>query len=170
MSLPGPYLLALGAWELLDNARINILERLGLARCPPGQRDLRGQVFLVTGGNAGVGKATVHDLASRGAHVIIAARSVARGNAAMQVLHHPATKKNLPMFTNFGQPSIHTKLTVTCHFRRSRIPAMQQGCLHLSRSCSSTSATWTMYTEWHNSLGAGSNPAALHVCMNAPHV
>ncbi len=44
MSFPSPYLLALGAWELLDNARINVLERMGLARCPSGQLDLRGQV------------------------------------------------------------------------------------------------------------------------------
>lgn len=50
MSFPAsPYLLALGAWELLDNARINVLERMGLARCPSGQLDLRGQVCVWRG-------------------------------------------------------------------------------------------------------------------------
>jgi NAD(P)-dependent dehydrogenase (short-subunit alcohol dehydrogenase family) len=50
----------------------------------PGQRaaDGRGSVAVVTGGNSGIGYETALALAGRGASVVIAARSVERGEAA----------------------------------------------------------------------------------------
>ncbi|KAI0959136.1 hypothetical protein AcW1_004052 [Taiwanofungus camphoratus] len=48
--------------------------------------DLRGKVIIVTGGNAGVGFATIQHLARRGAKVYMAARSEARAKAAIERL------------------------------------------------------------------------------------
>ena len=44
--------------------------------------ELGGRTFLVTGGNTGIGLATVQDLASRGARVYLACRSAEKGHAA----------------------------------------------------------------------------------------
>ncbi len=43
---------------------------------------MNNKITVVTGGNTGIGKATVAGLAQRGATVVIACRDVARGNAA----------------------------------------------------------------------------------------
>jgi retinol dehydrogenase 12 len=45
--------------------------------------ELAGQTFLVTGGNTGIGRATVTSLAQRGGRVYVASRSAAKGEAAV---------------------------------------------------------------------------------------
>ncbi|XP_059573230.1 dehydrogenase/reductase SDR family member 13 isoform X2 [Alligator mississippiensis] len=67
--------LALGLYALL-HARLG-----GGARCRS-RAALRGRTALVTGANAGIGRATALDLARRGARVVLACRSAERGQAA----------------------------------------------------------------------------------------
>ncbi len=46
-------------------------------------KDLRGQVHLVTGANTGIGRVTAIELCRRGAHVVLACRSKERTQAAL---------------------------------------------------------------------------------------
>ena len=54
--------------------------------------DLSGRVALVTGGNAGLGLATVGELARHGAHVILTSRSAERGAQAIAALGDAAER------------------------------------------------------------------------------
>ncbi|KEY71690.1 hypothetical protein S7711_02922 [Stachybotrys chartarum IBT 7711] len=59
--------------------------------------DLQGKVFIVTGGNSGIGYYTVLHLAAHGAHVYMCARSPAKGHAAIadMMKTHPSAKIDL---------------------------------------------------------------------------
>lgn len=87
--------------ELLDNARINIVNSLRRQDRPPPLQcagcngSFAGRLCIVTGANAGVGFDTSAALARRGANVIMACRSAERGEAAVQrvreMLQHIST-------------------------------------------------------------------------------
>ena len=63
--------------------------------------DLSGQTFLVTGSNSGLGLETMRVLATRGAHVIAAARTEAKAAAAIASLGVDAT----PVACELSEPS-----------------------------------------------------------------
>ncbi|CDO73677.1 hypothetical protein BN946_scf185015.g5 [Trametes cinnabarina] len=71
--------------------------------------DLTGKVSIVTGGNAGLGYATVQHLARHGAKVYIAARSEERAKAAIERLHaerlHPGNGQLDWLVLNLSDPA-----------------------------------------------------------------
>ncbi|NWS64055.1 DHR13 reductase, partial [Chunga burmeisteri] len=74
-------------WALLGAGLLLALYTLlrhGLRRAPPppARPTLRGRTVIVTGGSGGIGAATALELAWCGARVVLAARSVPRGEAA----------------------------------------------------------------------------------------
>ena len=54
---------------------------------------LTGRVALITGANTGIGLVTARELAGRGAHVFIACRSVAKGQAAVDEIRKSGASK-----------------------------------------------------------------------------
>lgn len=48
--------------------------------------DLANKTFIITGANAGIGKITAHELARRGAHVILACRSKAKTDLVVEAI------------------------------------------------------------------------------------
>jgi retinol dehydrogenase-12 len=55
--------------------------------------DLSGQVFIVTGGNAGIGKETCKQLLLKNAKVYLAARSESKAQAALEELEKETGKE-----------------------------------------------------------------------------
>ncbi|KAM7219717.1 putative dehydrogenase [Rhypophila decipiens] len=66
---------------------------------PDSLPDLTGKVFIVTGGNSGIGYHTVSHLAAHGAHVYLAARSISKGNSAIDSIKalHPRLHLNISL-------------------------------------------------------------------------
>ncbi|KFY61745.1 hypothetical protein V496_04903 [Pseudogymnoascus sp. VKM F-4515 (FW-2607)] len=64
---------------------------------PDNLPDLKGKVFIVTGGNSGIGYYTVAHLAGHGAHVYMCARSPKKGTAAIADIKkmHPSANIDL---------------------------------------------------------------------------
>jgi NAD(P)-dependent dehydrogenase (short-subunit alcohol dehydrogenase family) len=56
--------------------------------------DLSGKVVIITGGTAGLGLASAVELANKGAHVIITARSPNRGDEALKTIKELLEKRN----------------------------------------------------------------------------
>ncbi|KIW62056.1 hypothetical protein PV05_02108 [Exophiala xenobiotica] len=59
--------------------------------------DLKGKIFIVTGGNSGIGYYTVAHLAEHGAHVYMCARSTEKGTATIASINktHPSANIDL---------------------------------------------------------------------------
>lgn len=67
-------------------AGIWLLRRYLVGRKCTNKVSLQGKTVLITGGNTGIGKATAMEMVRRGARVIIACRSLSRGeNAAKEI-------------------------------------------------------------------------------------
>ncbi|KAK4208217.1 putative dehydrogenase, partial [Rhypophila decipiens] len=66
---------------------------------PDSLPDLTGKVFIVTGGNSGIGYHTVSHLAAHGAHVYLAARSLSKGNIPIDSIKtlHPHLHLNISL-------------------------------------------------------------------------
>jgi NAD(P)-dependent dehydrogenase (short-subunit alcohol dehydrogenase family) len=56
------------------------------------QKDLSGQVIIITGGNGGLGLETTKALANAGAHVMMTCRSVEDGEKVLATIQGPETK------------------------------------------------------------------------------
>ncbi|XP_042861073.1 retinol dehydrogenase 12-like [Penaeus japonicus] len=68
-------------WWVAIGVTVWIVNRLRYPRCRD-QSKMIGKTVIVTGGNKGIGLETARELVARGATVIIACRSLVRGNAA----------------------------------------------------------------------------------------
>ena len=84
------YLNLLGLAEVLQNGIVNFTEKLGLRRAPSLPTSLPG-CALITGGNAGVGRATAEELVKRGSNVVLACRNQQAAETAATELRqlHP---------------------------------------------------------------------------------
>jgi len=71
--------------------------------------NLSGKVIIVTGANSGIGFETVKELARKGAHTILACRSIEKGNDAAQRIHAEVPNARLePMVLDLSSlKSVH---------------------------------------------------------------
>jgi retinol dehydrogenase-12 len=60
-------------------------------------RDLENKTFIVTGASSGIGKITARELAKRGAHVIVACRSVAKAQPVVDELVRETANKQIEL-------------------------------------------------------------------------
>ncbi|CAN0283970.1 unnamed protein product [Pylaiella littoralis] len=78
------------AWSAVSRLSLAVLRGVGLLRPAPvspiADVDVSGRVVIVTGANTGIGKRTAFNLAQAGAKVIMACRSLERGEKARRDL------------------------------------------------------------------------------------
>lgn len=79
---------------LLVLLSIHVWLRLTNGRCTS-TRDLTGKVAIITGGNTGIGLEVVKDLARRNARIIMAQRSVTRGQQAAELVIAETGNQNI---------------------------------------------------------------------------
>ena len=58
---------------------------------------MKNKIVIVTGANAGIGKATAHKLAEMGAHVVMVCRNRKRGEKSLKEIHEKTNNKNLDL-------------------------------------------------------------------------
>ncbi len=65
--------------------------------CPESlfSQDLSGRTYVVTGGNSGIGLATIRQLCRQGAHVVLACRRVSEGNRVRESLRGEGLKGSI---------------------------------------------------------------------------
>eukprot|EP01026_Neomeris_dumetosa_P069363 TRINITY_DN6854_c0_g1_i2.p1 TRINITY_DN6854_c0_g1~~TRINITY_DN6854_c0_g1_i2.p1 ORF type:complete len:345 (-),score=50.90 TRINITY_DN6854_c0_g1_i2:168-1202(-) len=88
------YIKAVGAFELFDNVVKNISRNFGQNNSNEryNKMNVNDKIVIITGGNAGIGKATAQHLADQGAHVILACRSLERANKAITDIKNQLNK------------------------------------------------------------------------------
>ncbi|XP_044286555.1 dehydrogenase/reductase SDR family member 13 [Varanus komodoensis] len=87
------------------------------ARCR-NETSLRGRTVLITGGNAGIGKATALDLARRGARVILACRNKAAGEVAVYDIRRESGNNEV-LFMSVDLASLSSVQAFAAAFLRS---------------------------------------------------
>ena len=94
----------MGMWNsLLDRSVVFSFDRTGYRRhakafdAAHDRMRLTDRTFLITGCNSGIGLAAVQQLARRGAHVVLACRSVERGHGAIAQVKHSVPDAHLEL-------------------------------------------------------------------------
>ncbi|KAL3446179.1 hypothetical protein BJX65DRAFT_279627 [Aspergillus insuetus] len=82
---------------------------------PDSLSDLTGKVFIVTGGNSGIGYYTVSHLASHGAHVYMCARSPEKGTAAINAIKQTNPSARISLL-QMDLTDLSTVVTAAKHF------------------------------------------------------
>ena len=72
------------SWYLMVQTRIHVID----GGPPPQLSTMKGQTVLITGANTGIGKETAHQLAEKGATVIMACRSLNKAEQAKNDIVH----------------------------------------------------------------------------------
>ena len=80
--------------------------------------DLAGKRFLVTGASSGLGQETARVLASRGAQVILAVRSLAKGQAAAEAIRESSPDADL----DIQQVDLASLASIRAFAERIRLP------------------------------------------------
>lgn len=83
--------------------------------------DLKGKVFIVTGGNSGIGYFTVTHLAEHGAHVYMCARSIEKGVAAIASIKKMYPLANIDLL-QMDLMDLTSVVAVAKHFLSSKLP------------------------------------------------
>ncbi len=58
---------------------------------------MENKIVIVTGANAGIGKATAHKLAEMGAHVVMVCRNKKKGEKTLEEIQEKTNNKNLDL-------------------------------------------------------------------------
>lgn len=108
--------------------------------------DIEGRIAVITGGNSGIGLATATDLARRGAVVVITARDLSRGRAAVSRIKADTGVSVAPMVLDLAALNSVRSFTDTLSARYGRIDILvnNAGCYVTPRRETVDGFEWTM--------------------------